>query len=180
MTGDYQAGSKVDFDRLYEVTYPRLFGTVLAIVRDRAAAEDCVQEAFLRAYRRWSSWRGEAPAEAWIFRIAINVAISHRRAERLHEVGELIRRLGRPQPEDPTRLTDPDLLRELRALPPKQAVALILRHVHGYTNREIAFALGVPERTIASRLAGARAQLKVRLQPALLGTRRGHRVPTGD
>ena len=180
VTDDYRAGSKLDFDRLYEATYPRLFGTVLAIVRDRAAAEDCVQEGFLRAYRRWSSWRGEAPAEAWIFRIAINVAISHRRAERLREVGELIRRLGRPQQEDPTRLTDPDLLRELRALPPKQAAALILRHVHGYTNREIAAALGVPERTIASRLAAARAQLQVRLGPALLGTLRGPGVPTGD
>jgi len=57
----------------------------------------------------------------------------------------------------------PDLLRELRALPPKQSAAIVLRHLHGYTNREIAASLGVPERTIASRLAAARARLQSRL-----------------
>jgi len=56
---------------------------VLALLRDRAAAEDCTQEAFLRAFRAWPRWRPDAPAEAWVHRIAINVAISARRRERL-------------------------------------------------------------------------------------------------
>lgn len=59
-----------------------------------------------------------------------------------------------------------ELLRELRALPPRQAAALVLRYLHGYTNREIAHALGVPERTIASRLIRARARLRERLSDA--------------
>jgi RNA polymerase sigma factor (sigma-70 family) len=91
------------------------------------------------------------------------VAVSHRRRERLREVGEIIRRLGVPVEPDPGELSTSDLVRELRALPPRQTAALVLRHVHGYTNREIAHALGVPERTIASRLAAARARLQVRL-----------------
>ena len=78
-------------------------------------------------------------------------------------MGELVRRLGVPADPDPTDGAAPELLRELRALPPKQAAALVLRHVHGYTNREIAHALDVPERTIASRLAAARARLQARL-----------------
>jgi RNA polymerase sigma-70 factor (ECF subfamily) len=48
----------------------------------------------------------------------------------------------------------------MKKLPTKQAAALVLRHFHGYTNREIATALGVPEQTIASRLAAARKQLQ--------------------
>jgi RNA polymerase sigma-70 factor (ECF subfamily) len=63
----------------------------------------------------------------------------------------------------PPELGDPDLLAELRRLPPKQAAALVLRYIHGYSNREIAHSLGVPERTIASRLAAARSKLQERL-----------------
>ena len=159
----YRPGSAEDFDRLYEATYQRLFGTLMTLLRDREATEDCVQEAYLRAFKAWPRWKPDAPAEAWLYRIAINVAVSHRRRERLRDIGELVRRVGAPAPPDPTQSSAPELLRELRALPPKQAAALVLRHVHGYTNREIAHALGVPERTIASRLGAARARLQARL-----------------
>jgi RNA polymerase sigma-70 factor, ECF subfamily len=160
---EYRPGSADDFDRLYAATYRRLLGTLIAMLRDRAAAEDCAQEAYLRAFQAWPRWRPDAPVEAWLHRIAINVAVSHRRRERLREAGEVIRRLGVPSDPDPTEASTPDLVRELRALPPKQAAALVLRHVHGYTNREIGHALGVPERTVASRLAAARAHLQHRL-----------------
>jgi RNA polymerase sigma-70 factor, ECF subfamily len=164
LSQQYRPGSKDDFDRLYEATYPRLFGTLAAMLRDRTAAEDCVQETYLRAFRAWPRWKADAPVGAWLHRIAINVAVSYRRKERLREVAELVRRLGAPTPVDPAEAAQtPELLRELRALPPKQAAALVLRHVHGYTSREIALALGVPERTIASRLMAARSQLRARL-----------------
>jgi RNA polymerase sigma-70 factor, ECF subfamily len=135
------------------------------LLGDRAAAEDCAQEAFERAFRSWKRWRPDAPAEAWLHRIAINVAISERRRDRLREVGAIIRRIGRPAaPPDPASLAErSDLLKALRRLPPKQAAVIVLRHYHGYTNREIAESLGVPERTIASRLAAARKQLQVSL-----------------
>jgi RNA polymerase sigma-70 factor (ECF subfamily) len=74
----------------------------------------------------------------------------------------VIKRLGKPAPPpDPSTLAErSDMVRALRKLPPKQAAALVLRHYHGYTNREIAAALGVPDQTVASRLAAARAQLQ--------------------
>ena len=159
----YRPGSVEDFDRLYKATNHRLFATLVTLLRDRDAAEDCLQEAYLRAFRAWRRWRADAPAEAWLHRIAINVAVSYRRRERLREVGELIRRLGLPADPDPAELVVPELVRELRALPSKHAAALVLRHLHGYSNREIAHALGVPERTIASRLAAARSRLQARL-----------------
>jgi RNA polymerase sigma-70 factor (ECF subfamily) len=160
----YRPGSNDDFDRLYSTTYDRVFRTLLALLRNRAAAEDCTQEAFLRAFRAWSRWQPDAPAEAWLHRIAINVAISFRRRERMREIGDLLRRLGPPTERNPVdEIVDSDLLRELQALPPKQAAALVLRHLHGYTNREIAQAVGVPERTVASRLIRARAKLQARL-----------------
>ena len=63
---------------------------------DRAAAEDCAQDAFERAYKKWPTWQPIAPAEAWVHRIAINAAVSYQRKMRLREVGEVIRRIGRP------------------------------------------------------------------------------------
>jgi RNA polymerase sigma-70 factor (ECF subfamily) len=74
----------------------------------------------------------------------------------------VIKRLGRPvPPPDPANLVErSDLVRALRKLPAKQAAALVLRHYHGYSNREIAAALGVPDQTVASRLAAARKQLQ--------------------
>jgi RNA polymerase sigma-70 factor (ECF subfamily) len=56
-----------------------------------------------------------------------------------------------------------DLHAALRRLPPDQAFVIVLRHHHGYSNREIAGALGLPESTIASRLAAAKARLRAEL-----------------
>ncbi|MDA8394473.1 MAG: RNA polymerase sigma factor [Candidatus Dormibacteraeota bacterium] len=160
----YRPGNAEDFDRLYRVAYPRILATVVGMLRDREAAEDCTQEAFVRAYRAWPRWREVAPAEAWLHRIAINVAVSHRRRERLRQVGELVRRLGQPAPgPDPTSADGSVLTRELATLPPKQAAVIVLRHLHGYSNREIAVALRVPEQTVASRLAAAKTRLRARL-----------------
>jgi RNA polymerase sigma-70 factor (ECF subfamily) len=143
------------------------------MLRDREAAEDCAQDAFERAFKAWKTWRPDAPAEAWLHRIAINVAINGQRRERLQEVGAVLRRIGRPaESADPALVVErSDLLEALRKLPPKQAAAIVLRHYHGYSNREIGIALGVPERTVASRLAAARA----RLQQLLQGTRHAPR-----
>jgi RNA polymerase sigma-70 factor (ECF subfamily) len=159
----YAPGSEADFERLYRNTYRRILGTLITLVRDRATAEDCAQETFERAYRSWSRWKPDAPVEAWLHRIAINVAISDRRHQRLRQAGELVRRLGRPAPgPDPSRLAErSDLVKALKKLPTRQAAALVLRHYHGYSNREIAAAIGVPEQTVASRLAAARKHLQV-------------------
>lgn len=158
----YEPGSEADFERLYRNTYRRVLGTLITLVRDRATAEDCTQETFERAFRNWASWRPDAPVEAWLHRIAINVAVSDRRHQKLREAGEMVRRLGRPAPPpDPSTLAErSDLVRAMKKLPTKQAAALVLRHYHGYSNREIAAALGVPEQTVASRLAAARKHLQ--------------------
>lgn len=160
--------STADFDRLYQATYQRIFRTLASMLGDVAAAEDCTQDAFLKAFRAWRTWKQDAPVEAWLHRIAINTAISYRRRQAVRDVGRLIRRLGRPEAEDPAdRFLGGDLLlRELRRLPPRQAAAIVLRHLHGYTNREIAAALGLPESTVATRLMTARRTLQARLGEA--------------
>jgi RNA polymerase sigma-70 factor, ECF subfamily len=164
--GDYQPGSLDDFDRLYRTSHERVLRTILGILRDLPAAEDCVQEAFVRALRAWPRWRPDAPAEAWLHRIAINVAISRRRRERMRAIGEIALHLGRPAPTTAADSTawSSELLTALRRLPPHQAAVIVLRFSHGYSNREIAVAFGVPESTVASRLAAAKTGLRKELE----------------
>lgn len=161
----YRPGSAEDFDRLYRASYQRVLYTLLAVLRDYPSAEDCAQETFVRAYRAWKDWKPDAPAEAWLHRIALNVAFSYRRWHRLREVGEVVRRIGNPQlATDASDLgLRSDLLDALRRLPQDQAATIVLRHYHGYTNREIAISLGVPESTVASRLAAAKQRLREEL-----------------
>jgi RNA polymerase sigma-70 factor (ECF subfamily) len=165
----YRPGSAEDFDRLYRTAYPRVFRTLLAVLADPAEAEDCAQDAFVQAFKAWSRWRPDAPAEAWMHRIAVNCAISYRRRARLRSAGELVRRLGRPaQGVDPAEVAvQPDLVGALRSIPPKLAAAIVLRHYHGYNNREIAAAIGVSERTVGSRLRLAGERLRDALRDAL-------------
>ncbi len=120
----YEPGSREDFDRLYRDSYPKIYRTMLAVLADPAAAEDCTQDAFV-----------------------------------------LLRRLGRPAVgPDPAQLAlDRDLVTALRSLSPKLRAALVLRHYHGYNNREIAAAVGVSERTVNKRLQIAAERMRMLL-----------------
>ena len=93
----YRPENHQDFDRLYTETYRRVFATLVVVLRNPDAAEDAAQEGYLRAHRAWKTWKKDAPAEARLFRIALNVAFTYRRRERLYKVGEVLRRLGRPR-----------------------------------------------------------------------------------
>src|SRR5438045_4011870 len=163
---DLEPGNEEDFKRRYESSYGKILGTLTAMLGDRAAAEDCVQDAFERAYKKWPTWQPIAPAEAWVHRIAVNAAVSYKRKMKLREVGEVIRRIGRPglAPDPQVLAESSDLAAALAKLPPKQAAVIVLRHYHGYTNRAIAQALGIPERTVASRLAVAKGRMRQMLQ----------------
>ena len=163
----YRPGDRDDFDRLYRTCYPRLLRTIYAITGDAASAEDCVQEAFLRAFKAWPRYRPERAAEAWIYQIAINTAISHRRRAKLRRIGEVLRRLGRPGlgPDPADGATTSDLIQALSALPPRVAASFVLRYHNGYNNREIARLEGVSERTIGTRLNQAREVLARILGP---------------
>ncbi len=165
----YRPGDAADFERLYQESYSRLLYVLLAILRDRDAAEDCLQEAMARAFRAWPKWKPSAPPEAWLHRIALNVAFRYRRRERLREAGELIRRLGRPALEATPSLPlgeSSELFQALRKLAPADAALILLRHHHGFTNREIAASLQMPESTVSSRLNLAKRRLREHLDEA--------------
>jgi RNA polymerase sigma-70 factor (ECF subfamily) len=154
-------GSRDDFDRLYLETHPRLVRTLTAVLGDPASAEDCAQEAFVRAWKAWPRWRPEAAVEAWLYRIALNVAFTQRRRMKMRQMTERLLRpnLGRPD----LRVTASPLREALAKLPPREAAAVMLRHYHGYSRAETAQILGLTERAVSLRMARAQAFLAAEL-----------------
>jgi RNA polymerase sigma-70 factor (ECF subfamily) len=155
----YEPGNEADFERLYNASYTKILASLVILLGDRAAAEDCAQDAFEKAFKKWPAWQPIAPPEAWVHRIAMNVATSYLRSRSIREVDEVIRRIGFPVERNHDNHTE--LATALAQLPTKQSAAVVLRHYHGYTNRTIARALGIPAGTVASRIRGARARLRV-------------------
>src|SRR5438128_3487427 len=119
----YEAGNEADFERLYQASYGKILGTLTAMLGDRAAAEDCAQDAFERAYKKWASWQPIAPAEAWVHRIAINATVSYQPRIRLRERVRAFPAAARPAlAPDPEEPVAPVALAPARArLPPMRA-----------------------------------------------------------
>jgi RNA polymerase sigma-70 factor, ECF subfamily len=162
---DYVPGCPISFARLYEKSYSRIFRTLIPMFIDPVEAEDCVQDAFVRAFTHWASWRPSAPAEAWVMRIAKNGAISQLRKNRIRTVEAILERLGSPKgSENPWDLAaDNELRRLIKQLPIKQTEAVTYRFYFGYSGRATSRILGIPERTIASRLWSAKNSLRRKL-----------------
>ena len=151
----YEPGSEADFERLYRNTYHRILGTLITMVRDRATAEDCAQETFERAYRTWKGWQPDAPVEAWLHRIAINVARNRHRGLR----PRLVELNGSEQDTSPgpearalRQAQLDDVTAALAGLPPRYREAVVLRYVQDLSYDEAAQVLGQPVGTVKSNV----------------------------
>jgi RNA polymerase sigma-70 factor (ECF subfamily) len=163
----------------------RVFNTCWRICGNLEDARDLTQEAFLRALERISTFRGESGFYTWIFRVAVNLALSHRRRERRNPVVSLD---GLSSPEgdpaaarrgvDPSDGRDPEsnaargdaqrvLIEALNALEPDARAVVVLRDMEGFDYEAIAEVLEIPTGTVKSRLSRARAVLREAIRPHL-------------
>jgi RNA polymerase sigma factor (sigma-70 family) len=147
------------------------------LCRDAGMAEDIVQDAYLRAFRGWSEFRGGS-VRAWLFAIVRNCHLTHREQARRHVAGEapapaaagddaddpLARVAGEGDPESTLLRQDEDacVRRVLEALPDEARAVLVLRDIEDCSYREIADVLGLPIGTVMSRLSRARRAFAAR------------------
>lgn len=170
----YEGG--LDIEALYEQYRVRMFRAIAGVVFDDAAAEDLTQETFERAWRSRDSYRGGVDeVGAWLYRIAMNSAMSWLRRQRLARL--LPTRLffgGDPGTESLERVENQQLADvALAALSPKLRVVVVLTYYSGLTRQEVAKALGVPAGTVASRLSMAQQVMRAALErPAASGAAR--------
>lgn len=147
-----------EFDDFYAASFQRLVGQVHAMIGDRDEAQECVQEAFVRAWSHRKQLEKAHAPEAWVRTTAYRLAVSRwRRTVRSRKdpdraVQETRRNAG-PN-EDRVALID-----ALRQLPEPQRRALVLHHVCDLPVQAVAAEVGVPEGTIKARLSRGRAAL---------------------
>lgn len=139
-------------EQLYRDRY-RTFRDVLAgVVGTHDLAREVVQEAFARALRERRQFRGEGSLEAWVWRIALNVAFKTRREFRREW------ELDWELPPTPSG-TDRDIRSAVQTLPPRRRLVIFLRYFADLSYAEIAEVMGVAEGTVAAALAQAKAEL---------------------
>jgi len=164
-------GDSVAFDGLVRKYQDRLLSAVVHVAGSRVEAEDVVQDAFVQAYLKLPSFAGGSSFYTWLYRIALNGAISRRRKRRGATV-EHTRDLAANEPADTTEPPTDRLLRDERAaqvrralseLPDEFRVVLVLREMEGCDYDTIAKILELPIGTVRSRLHRARLQLKTQL-----------------
>jgi RNA polymerase sigma-70 factor (ECF subfamily) len=149
------------FEEFYAATVDRLLGHLFLVTGDLHAAEEIVQEAFTRASMRWPRLRSYDVPEAWVRRVAMNLAAD--RARSLRRQTRALMRLGPPPAVPSVSVETLALVEALRTLPVRQRQAVVLHYLADLSVAEIAQALAVPSGTVKSLLARGRRALAAKL-----------------
>ena len=167
LIGRIQAGDPAAERQFFETYADRIHRIVYRFVGDPEAAQDCVQETFIRAFDRLGTFRGESTLGTWLGSIAVSVALNalrgRKRDEKRHAPWEAAETVAAPA----ARRSEPDLKARLHAeidqLPEGYRMVFLLHDVEGYTHEEIGSMLGVQSGTSKAQLFRARARLRDRL-----------------
>jgi RNA polymerase sigma-70 factor, ECF subfamily len=160
LIGRCLAGDKTAFEPLVERYYRPLFRAASRLLGDQDQARDATQTAFLKAYQALATCDRQRRFFSWIYRILVNECLNTLRARRPTQ--ELTGSFAAPQdPVDPVDAgeTRRRVRKALLQLPADQRDVIVLRHFAELRYEQIAAALGVPEKTVKSRLFSARQRL---------------------
>jgi RNA polymerase sigma-70 factor (ECF subfamily) len=154
----------------------RLFNSLLRVVGSRDEASDIAQDAFLNAYRKIESFRGDAAFYSWLFRIAMNVALTRKRKQKRAPTSlDAIQDAAGDQTVDQNPSSRPSSRMELTerqqavraaldSLSEEFRIVMVLKEIEGLKYDQIAEIVGCPVGTVRSRIHRARMELRERLQ----------------
>jgi RNA polymerase sigma-70 factor (ECF subfamily) len=176
-----RAGDRAALRSLYEQYHRRVYSLTQRIAGPQDA-EELTQEVFLKAFRGLANFRGDAQLGTWIYRLAVNAALSHvtRSRSKYHLPEEVLGEMPAPAAPD----GDPRMRQRLEAalakLPPGYRAVLVLHDVEGLEHEEVASVLGCSVGTSKSQLHKARARMRELLGPALAAERARRPGGSGD
>lgn len=164
------AGDKYAFTTLVRRHYDRLWYVALRTSAGPEDAADALQEALLAAHRNAGNFRGDSAVRTWLHSIVVNACLDRIRRNKVRPTSSLDEMEG--PASDPVDHSDPYadfemshvVEKALQTLPADQRAALVAVDIEGFSVAETAAMLGVPEGTIKSRCARARARLAERLE----------------
>ncbi|RAV06750.1 RNA polymerase sigma factor SigM [Mycolicibacterium sp. GF69] len=158
------AGDRYAFEELFYRYHRRLYRIARITSRNPDDAADALQDAMLKAHRRAPSFRYDAAVSSWLHRIVVNACLDRLRRNKTRAAEALSDELGHIG--DPATQVDTAIVveRALMRLPVEQRAAVVAVDMQGYSVAETARMLGVPEGTVKSRCARARAKLAEALE----------------
>jgi RNA polymerase sigma-70 factor (ECF subfamily) len=166
-----RAGDRDAFDVLARRHVPRLVGTALRLLRDRAAAEEAAADALIRAYGGLRAMRGDASFGTWTHRIVCRVAIDRLRARRraplplddlAAEPGDPRAAAGRPDDRLERSEQVARVRRAIEALPEAQRLVVVLHAWEGLAYADVAVLLGCSYDAVRVNMCHARKSLRAR------------------
>ncbi len=164
-----RSGDRVAFEKLYRRHRDRIFGLLWRICGgDRALAEDLLQEAFVRAWIKLDSFRGESRFGTWLHRLSVNVALSDRRirmrrVERETVLEGTVERTVQGA-SDVYADKQMDLEQAIARLPERARTVLVLYDIEGYSHAEIGEIAGMAVGSSKAQLHRARKLVREELE----------------
>lgn len=162
-----QGGDEGAFEEVYRRTAERIYAVCLRMCGDADEAAERVQDAFVRAWERLGSFRGESLFTTWMHRLTVNLVLEARRSRgrrRAREVAEPdLERFARAAVQAMPG-TKVDLERAIAGLPAKAREVLVLRDVEGFKYDEIARMTGVSLGTVKAQIHRARGLVREALE----------------
>jgi len=159
------AGERDAFAELVQRHQRVVYGVALRMLGSRDEADDAAQEAFVRAYSRLSTFRGDAEMRVWLVRIITRLCIDLLRARRRRP--EVLLDDQPSEPAQPSWEVDVaerhGIARAIVELPPRYKAVIILRHLQHMSYSDMARTLDLPVATVKTHLLRARRMLRQRL-----------------
>jgi RNA polymerase sigma-70 factor (ECF subfamily) len=157
------AGNQRAFETLVRKYQKPLFNLALRMVKDRDDAMDVVQGVFVKVYQKLDSYDENHGFFSWIYRITINEAINFSKRARREDEYESGVTVALPATQEAARSAQAlseEIDRAIAMLKLDYRMVIVLKHFHDFSYQEMAEVLGIPEKTVKSRLFTARQQLK--------------------
>lgn len=186
-------GDRGAYGRLVIRYQDRLFNAMLRLLGDRDDALEITQETFARGLTKLETFRGNASIYTWMFRIALNLGISHLRSvqkkrtfsldgargrspDAKDQASGLLDRIKQDDTSDPARQVElrernEQVLKALGKLDAEYRAVLVMRDIEGFDYQQMADQLGLPLGTLKSRLFRARVALRDQLREYLTGSK---------
>jgi RNA polymerase sigma-70 factor (ECF subfamily) len=180
LIGQVLSGDSAAFGEIVERHEDRLYNTIYRLVGSADDARDLLQDTFVKAYEKLDDFRGGSSLYTWLFRIAVNTSLSHRRRRTWVQMGapagdddpnpgNAVADTAAVDPADPLIAAETETLVQeaINSLDDEHRTVVVLRDIQHCDYHEIADILEVPPGTVKSRLHRARMMLRERLEPLL-------------
>ena len=161
-----KAGDRSSFKKLYDMYADAALRTAARITGDSELAKDAVQETFIRVYRSIISFDTDRPFKPWFYRILINECSRLlRKRPKVISLNRLCDEEGY-QVADREREDYMDLYNAVLSLKDIYRIPVVLKYLHGFTEREVADIMELNQNTVKTRLLKAREMLRKKLETA--------------